>query len=96
MTVPRDEETTRRVDCLGRDYKTLRRRSASAKIAAVMMIAYLASSSGAFAYDRTGLAPVFDMTTCGQYAADRKLPRGVGMNGSDMLYVAGFLSAANL
>jgi hypothetical protein len=64
--------------------------------AAVMLIASLAGSS-AFAYDKhNSLIPMFNMTTCGQYAEDRKLPKGVGMNGSDMLYVAGFLSAANV
>jgi hypothetical protein len=37
----------------------------------------------------------FYKTGCGQYAQDRKLPKGVGAHASDESYVAGWLSAYN-
>jgi hypothetical protein len=51
----------------------------------------------AHGYDPTGKSPisVFHLTSRGQYAEDRKLPRGSGANGSDRIYIAGWLSALN-
>ena len=48
------------------------------------------------AYD--GKTPVFffGVTSCGEYADDRKEPPQTGRNGADQFYVAGWLSAANL
>jgi hypothetical protein len=37
----------------------------------------------------------WDITTCGQYAADRRLPPNTGRNGFDKEYIAGWLSAYN-
>jgi hypothetical protein len=64
---------------------------------AAVMIALLAGSGGAVAYDKqSGLVHLFNHTTCRQYAEDRRLPEGVGRNGFDKLYIAGFLTAANV
>ena len=38
---------------------------------------------------------LFNLTSCGQYAQDRKLPKGLGAHGADAIYVAGWLSALN-
>jgi hypothetical protein len=68
-----------------------------ATVIAAVMIAFLSGSGGAVAYDKqSGLAHLFNHTTCRQYAEDRRLPEGVGANGSDKLYIAGFLTAANV
>jgi hypothetical protein len=68
-----------------------------AAMIAGVMIGFLSGSSGAVAYDKqSGLADLFNHTTCRQYAEDRRLPEGVGGNGSDKLYIAGFLTAANI
>jgi hypothetical protein len=41
------------------------------------------------------VGPFWYMTTCGQYARDRRLPPNVGEHASDRSYVAGWLSAYN-
>ena len=64
-----------------------------ATVIAAVMIAFLSGSGGAVAYDKqSGLAHLFNHTTCTQYAEDRRLPEGVGANSSDKLYIAGFLT----
>jgi hypothetical protein len=41
---------------------------------------------------KTGTTYVFDITSCGQFSQDRKMP---GPSSADKLYVAGWLSAYN-
>jgi len=68
-----------------------------AAMIAGVMVAVLSGSGSAVAYDKqSGLVHLFNHTTCRQYAEDRKLPEGVGGNGSDKLYISGFLTAANV
>jgi len=43
----------------------------------------------------TGKVYQFSVRHCGEYAQDRKLPDGVGMNAIDTWYVAGWLTAYN-
>lgn len=75
----------------------MRRLCDPATMIVAVMIAFLSGSGGAVAYDKqSGLAHLFNDTTCRQYAEHRRLPEGVGGNGSDKLYIAGFLTAANV
>lgn len=62
----------------------------------LLVFAVLTLPKAALAYD--GHTPIyfFSVTTCGQFAEDRKEPTRVGMNGADYMYVAGWLTASNL
>lgn len=54
----------------------------------------LVCPAGAF-ISNTGEIWIFATTSCGQYAQDRKLPKGIGESAMDENYVAGWLTALN-
>ena len=64
--------------------------------ALLMACFWVVTTTSVLAFD--GKTPVyfFNVTTCGQYADDRKEPPHAGMNAVDQMYVGGWLSAANL
>jgi hypothetical protein len=64
-------------------------------IAAIVLTCALFART-AEAYKAPNPIWAFHLTSCGQYAEDRKLPNGVGMNSADRLYVSGWISAANM
>lgn len=57
---------------------------------------FLASGANAAVLAQPRYAFAFNLTTCGQYAEDRKLPGGTDTNATDRFYVAGWLSATNM
>jgi hypothetical protein len=59
-----------------------------------ILVTLTLAASGARANDGRSFY-VFDSTSCGEYANDRKLPDGVGRHFADKVYVAGWLSAIN-
>jgi len=69
----------------------------SLAIVAISVSSALATPSHVHAYDAvTGELFIFNLTTCGQYAEDRKLPRDVDAHLLDRLYIKGWLSAYNM
>jgi hypothetical protein len=67
------------------------------RIAALTVVIIVAMLSPVGAFERsTGEIYFFNVTSCGQYAQDRKLPVGVGMHATDKFYVAGWLSALSV
>jgi|SRR5215475_7297696 len=76
---------------------TVMRSSLNFALTAVIAIA-AASPAHGFEIQRDGGVKVgsfWYITTCGQYARDRRLPLTVGEHASDRSYVAGWLSAYN-
>lgn len=77
---------------MGAELLFLRRRTGAAAVLAMVV----ALARPAAAYDlATGEVYLFNLMSCGQFAQDRKLPKGRGTHGADALYVAGWLSAYN-
>jgi hypothetical protein len=69
-------------------------RSALALLA-VLMLLTLGASDARAGDSRNGAYYAFNLTSCGRYAEDRKLPDGVGQNFADKVYVTGWLTAIN-
>jgi hypothetical protein len=67
------------------------------RIAALAVVISVAMLSPVGAFERsTGEIYSFNVTSCGQYAQDRKLPVGMGMHATDKFYIAGWLTALNV